>query len=121
MRWDRTEFLPQNVPCGFFDHLRRHRIQLLYICVNERMLAEKIYYARDPARIKMYRFHRLGREDWVSLCASDAQPLRDIAMGLLKGEWRRDTPESNALPELPQLRAFELIFELRLAHKHDLQ
>src|SRR6266481_8514967 len=115
------EFLHQEVAGGFFDHGGRNWIEPLHIRINQCVFAEKIHYPGNSAGIIVQGFDGGGLEDRLSGCAGDAQPVGDVAAGLVQGERRGVAPERNSLPKLPHFRAFQLLFEFRLANKDDLQ
>jgi hypothetical protein len=108
-------FVQEELLCGFFDHPRWHRTEMLSISINERVFAEEIYHAGNSLRIKVHGVHRVGSKDRVSHGTADTQPLCDVTAGLLKSEWPSIASERNSLPELPKFRPLELIFKLRLA------
>src|SRR5580704_255942 len=108
-------FVQQELACGFIDHPRWHRTEMLNIGVNERVFAQEIYHAGNPLRIKVHGVHRVGGKDRISHGAADTQPLCDVTVGFLKSEWPGTASEHNSLPELPKFRLLELIFKLRLA------
>src|SRR5580704_13461740 len=94
---------------------------MLHISVDECVFAKEIYDAGNSLRIKVHGVHRVGSKDRASLGASDAQPLCDVTVGLLKSEWCGPRSERDSLPELSKFRSFEFIFKLRLAGEHNLQ
>src|SRR5579859_1982212 len=114
-------FVQGELPCGFFDHPRRHRTEMLGKSISEPVFAEEVYHAGNSLRIKMHGVYRVGSKDRVSRGTADTQPLRDVSAGLRKSEWPSVASERNSLPELPKFRPLEFVFKLRLTRKHDLQ
>ncbi len=115
------ELRHQEVACSFFDHSRRNRLESFHVGVNEGVFAEQIHHPWDAARIMVECLDGVGLEDRFARCAGDAQPVRNVSVGLLKGERRGVATERNPLPKLPHFRLFQLLFQLGLTDKDNLQ
>src|SRR5262245_45370506 len=69
----------------------------------------------------MDRAKRPGRERGPAVGARNAQTMHDVALGLEPVERREVVADRDALPELAQLLAIELLAKLGLADEDDLQ
>jgi hypothetical protein len=69
----------------------------------------------------VYCLNAFFRKNRLSVGSRDAQSLGDVAEGLLQRKRRGAAPQRDSLPELPQLGKLQLLFQLGLSRKNDLQ
>src|SRR5713101_5004976 len=88
-----------------FDDLWVDGALLIRIAVDERMLAQEIDDPRYAQRIEVHDINGLWTKDRLPVVhrSRDPQPLKNIILGLLFGQWHCLAAKHDALPQLPEL------------------
>ncbi|MGA8304688.1 MAG: hypothetical protein WB723_03370 [Candidatus Acidiferrales bacterium] len=105
----------------FRNDVHRHRLDIVHISIDKRVLAKQIHDARDPARIKVHGVDGLGGKDRFPVGAGDLQSRLNIIVSLPETKSRSFAAKRNPLFDLAQFGPFEPLCKLRLAGEHDLQ
>ena len=66
------------------------------------------------------RYQRLRFENLLPIRTRDSQSLLHVRLSLVEGERMGLGPQRQTLPQLAQMRLFQLLLQLRLSHQHDL-
>src|SRR4029453_12692643 len=106
---------------GFVDDLGVDVPDLVRIADEQAVVAERIDEPRNSARVLGDQLHRrIGEEPEVAR-PGDPEPGADVVAGLCWGEWEDAAAEADTLLELAQLGPIQLVQELGLTDKQDLQ
>src|ERR1700722_2751990 len=109
--------------CGdFLDHFRRDRARLSRVALNQRVLAQRIDQARDPARVAMYLENRVVGKNYSRIrAARQLQAAMNVTLRLVDIQRRQVRTQGNPLLELPQIDRIQLLVEFGLPHQKNLQ
>src|SRR3990172_7864681 len=106
---------------GLLDDSAIDPTDLIRIADEQAVVTDRIDEPRDPARVLGNPGDRHIREEPEVGRPSDPGPGADVVAGLVGGQGEDAAAEADALIELAQLGAIQLVQELRLAGEHDLQ
>jgi len=77
-RDNRRDFIQLELARNFFHQVRRNWPQVVDVCIDQRMFAEKIHDAGNTMRIQVDRLDCFFREDRFTICARNAQAFGDV-------------------------------------------
>ena len=83
-RGDGFDVVEMKFSRDFRNDVHRHRLDMVHISIDKRVLAKQIHDARDPARIKLHGVDGLGGEDRFPVGAGDLQSRLNIIVSLFR-------------------------------------
>src|ERR1044071_279782 len=90
------------------------------ISVDHRVVADHVDQAWNTARILMNHLHGFSVKH-SRVAAGMPQAIEDVFLAFRKGQWAKVMAQSDALPQLPELRRVESFVELGLTDEQNLQ